>query len=113
MSFEAYLGFTGPTATVFLSGELTDARVPTLRTLLDQAVQRPLNRLVIRMYELASISTAGVRCLAFTQQHLPQGVDIVLDGPSEAIQRVLRASGFDQAVTVVQETLTFAGEAAA
>ncbi|MEV7026054.1 STAS domain-containing protein [Kitasatospora sp. NPDC093558] len=111
MSFEAYLGFTGPTATVYLSGDLTDARVPTLRTLLDQAVQRPLNRLVVRMYDLDSISASGVRCLAFAQQHLPAGVEIVLDGPSEDIRQVLHSSGFDQAVTVVHETLTFTGEA--
>lgn len=112
MAFDAYLGFTGPVATVYLSGDLTDARVPALRALLEQAVTQPLNRLVVRMHDLESISVGAVRCLAFAQQQLPNGVDIVLDGPGEPVRQVLRDSVFDQAVTIIHEAVSFSGEAA-
>jgi anti-anti-sigma factor len=112
MAFEAYLGFTGPVATVYLSGDLTEARVPTLRALLDQAVKQPLNRLVVRMHDLDSITSGAVRCLAFAQQQLPPGADIALDGAGEHVRRVLRDSVFDQAVTIIHETVSFSDEAA-
>ncbi|MGH4033395.1 STAS domain-containing protein [Actinomycetota bacterium Odt1-20B] len=104
MNFEAYLGFTNSTATIYLSGALTDKRVPALRALVDQAVQRPLSRMVLRMNELESICPGGVRCLAFAQQHLPPGADIVLDGASAQIEQTLRSGGFDRAVTLLAET---------
>ncbi|MBD0420431.1 STAS domain-containing protein [Streptomyces sp. NPDC052309] len=113
MSFEAYLGFTDSTATVYLSGDLTDKRVPALRSLVEHAVQRPLSRLVLRMTDLESISAGGVRCLAFAQQQLPQGADIVVDGAGPQIRQMLRSGGFDQAVTLLAETPVFDDQIAA
>ncbi|WP_433889504.1 STAS domain-containing protein [Streptomyces sp. CA-111067] len=112
MAFDAYLGFSGAVATVYLSGELTERRVPALRALLEQAVTQPPNRLVVRMHDLESICVGAVRCLAFIQQQLPGGVDIVLDGPSERVRQLLRDSVFDQGVTIIREAVSFSDEAA-
>jgi anti-anti-sigma factor len=110
MNFEAYLGFGGSTATIHLSGELTDRNVPVLRSIVDQAVQQPLSRLVLRVQELESIAPGGVRCLAFAQQHLPPGVEILVDGAREEIHQALELGGFDQAVTFIQEVPAVATE---
>ncbi|MCI3927789.1 STAS domain-containing protein [Streptomyces sp. AN091965] len=113
MSFEAYFGFTGDTATIYLSGDLTDKRVPAVRTLIDQALSRPVNRLVLRMHGLTSLSAAGVRCLCCTQQQLPAGAQIVVDGACDRVRRVLQASGFAQAVTLIEGSLSLPDEPAA
>jgi len=113
MAFDAYLGYSGSTVTVHLSGDLADRHVPSLRQLIDQALQRPVSVLVLRMRELTSLSPGGVRCLAFAQQRMARGAEIVLDGASEDVLRVLRAGGFDRAVTVVEELPGFDERAAA
>ncbi|WP_019891687.1 STAS domain-containing protein [Streptomyces purpureus] len=104
MTFEAYLGFTGSAATVYLSGDLTDRQVPALRRLIEQALTRPPSRLVLKMADLTGVSAAAIRCLAFAQQQLPPGAQIVLDGAGEDVRRVLAASGLDRAVTLVTQT---------
>ncbi|AEW98164.1 MULTISPECIES: STAS domain-containing protein [Streptomycetaceae] len=111
MAFEAYVGHAGPTTTVYLAGELTDEEVGRLRRLIEAALARPMDRLVLRMAELTSVTAGAVRCLAFAQQRLPAGADIVVDGAGEPVRRMLAAGGLDQCVTVVTGTLT-AGKAA-
>lgn len=113
MGFEAYYGFTGSTATVHLAGDLTDKRVPAVRTLIEQALARPVHRLVLRLHGLDSITAAGVRCLCFAQQQLPAGAEIVVDGASEAIREQLTSGGLIQCCTVVEYSVNFPDESAA
>ncbi|WP_063835424.1 STAS domain-containing protein [Streptomyces sp. NRRL S-118] len=93
MTFDAYLAVSGRTAVIHLSGELTDARVTALRALLGQAVQQPVDRLVLRLGELTSLAAGGVRCVALAQQELPQGTDLVLEGARDAVLSALRLGG--------------------
>ncbi|GAA3753176.1 STAS domain-containing protein [Salinactinospora qingdaonensis] len=109
MNFEAFLGFTGSTATLHLAGSLDDASLPVLRSLVDQAVQQPLRQLVLRIDELESMTPGGVRCLAFAQQHVAPDVEIIVDGANEQVREAMRLGGFDQAVTFVAERAVLAG----
>ncbi|KUP98591.1 STAS domain-containing protein [Thermobifida cellulosilytica] len=109
MNFEAFLGFNDTTATLYLSGVLDDSALPVFRSLIDQAVQRPLRRLVLRAHGLESITPGGVRCLAFAQQHTAPGVEIIIDGASEAVRDAVRLGGFARAVTFVEQPEALVG----
>ncbi|MFJ6700843.1 STAS domain-containing protein [Streptomyces sp. NPDC091272] len=113
MSFEAYYGFSGATATIHLSGQLTDRQVPALHTLVEQVLSRPVRRLVLRVHELDSLTAGGVRCLAFAQQRLPPDAEIVMDGAGPQLRSVLAASGFEGSVTVIGRALALPDESAA
>ncbi|MET9426648.1 MULTISPECIES: STAS domain-containing protein [unclassified Streptomyces] len=95
MTFDAYLSVSGRTAVIHLSGKLTDARVPALRALLGQAVRQPVDRLVLRVGELASLTAGGVRCVALAQQELAPGTDLVLEGARDEVLSALRLGGVD------------------
>jgi anti-anti-sigma factor len=111
MSFDAFLGFSGPVASINLAGECDDTHAQVLRSLVDQAVRRDPQRLVLRVRELRSLAPAGVRCLAFAQQHLAPGVEILVDGAGDEVRRALRLGGFDQAVTFIEEMVALGGTA--
>ncbi|MFI6653673.1 STAS domain-containing protein [Streptomyces sp. NPDC050529] len=99
MTFEAYLGCSGQTASIHLSGELTDNRVGALRALLGQAAARPVSRVVLRMEGLLSMTAGGVRALAVTRQGLPPGTELIIVGARQDVLGVLRSGGLDAAVT--------------
>ncbi|GAA3882281.1 hypothetical protein GCM10022243_53610 [Saccharothrix violaceirubra] len=100
MTFEAYLGFTGQTATVFASGELGAETAPVLRSLVERAAAGPVARLVLDLTGLSAMSSAGVRVLAFAQQSLPSGVPIIVVGARPEVVEIIRLAGFDQAVSL-------------
>lgn len=106
MSFDASLGFTGSAASIHLAGDCADSHAQVLRSLVDQAVARAPRRLVLRVHELSSLSPAGVRCLAFAQQNLPPGTDILIDGAGTEIRAALRLGGLDRALTFIEETVS-------
>ncbi|KAB8169649.1 STAS domain-containing protein [Streptomyces sp. 3MP-14] len=101
MSFEAYLGFTGDSAAVHLSGDLTEVDVPVLRSLIDQALGRGARQLVLEADALRSIVAGGARCLAFAQQRLPEPGHIVVRGAREPVRRTLAQAGIEEALTLV------------
>ncbi|SDC90496.1 STAS domain-containing protein [Actinokineospora iranica] len=100
MNFEAYLGFNGRTGTVYLTGELDATTAPVFRSLVEQAAERPLDRLVLDMTGLRALSSAGVRWLAFAQQKLPPTASIIVVGASAEVVATIRLAGFDQAITI-------------
>ncbi|MEU6062803.1 STAS domain-containing protein [Streptomyces sp. NPDC047097] len=99
MSFEAYLGCSGQTATLHLSGDLTENRVGALRALLGQAAARAARRVVLRVQDLRSLTASAVRALAVARQELPPGADLVIVGACEEVALMLRRGGLD-AVTL-------------
>ncbi|MDN3258746.1 STAS domain-containing protein [Streptomyces sp. CSDS2] len=100
-AFDAYLGFAETTASIHLAGDLSEHDVPRLRSLIDQAARQPVRRLVLDAAELTSMDAGGARCLAFAQQQLPAGAEIVVDGAGAAVLEALRFNGLDRSVTVV------------
>ncbi|MGW9048143.1 STAS domain-containing protein [Streptomyces lydicus] len=114
MHFEASLGYTGATATVHLAGVLDEESVPQLRSLLEQAAaHQPLRRLILRLHDLESISTGGVRSLAFLQQHLEPQAEVVVDGATGSVRQAFRRGGLDSALTYLDERALFPGHLAA
>lgn len=101
MTFEAHLGTSESTATLHLAGDLTDADVPRLRALVDQAAGSPVQRLVIHLGQLRSMVGAGVRCLALAQQQVRPGTEVIVDGAGEEIRAALRLSGLERSLTLV------------
>lgn len=101
MSFEAYLGFTGTSATVHLSGDLGEIDIPVLRSLIDQALDRGARQLVVEAEQLRSIVAGGARCLAFAQQRLPKPGHILVRGAHEPVRRTLAQAGMTDALTLV------------
>jgi anti-anti-sigma factor len=101
MTFEAYLGTSQSTATLHLAGDLTDADIPRLRALVEQAAEAPVRRLVIHLGQLRSMVGAGVRCLAMAQQQVRPGTQVIVDGVGEEIRETLRLSGLERSLTLV------------
>ncbi|ARQ70593.1 STAS domain-containing protein [Streptomyces marincola] len=103
MSFEAYLGFTGDSAAVHLSGDLGESDVPVLRSLIDQALARGARSIVLETDQLHSIVAGGARCLAFAQQRLPEPGRILVKGTREPVRRMLSQAGMERALTLVED----------
>lgn len=108
MTFTASLGSAGSSTVLHLAGRLTDADVRTLRTLVDQAVGSAPRRLLVDANDLEALVPAGVRCLAFAQQHLAPGTEMVIAGASEDLRQALARAGLTESMTVVTATATAA-----
>ncbi|MDT0270320.1 STAS domain-containing protein [Streptomyces sp. DSM 44915] len=106
--FDASVGAVGSSTVLRLSGDLTEADVPALRGLVDRAVaetaDRAARRLVIDVHELGSMAPAGLRCLAFAQQHLPPTTEIAIDGASPSFHAALDRGRLTQSMTVITAT---------
>jgi anti-anti-sigma factor len=105
MSFDASLGFAGPTATIRLSGTVDERGASALRGLLDQAGSRSVRHVRLEVDGLESLGSAGARCVAFAQQQLPPGTEISLHGASRTVREALRAAGLTNAVTDVEHSV--------
>ncbi|WP_165953764.1 STAS domain-containing protein [Streptomyces sp. 8K308] len=102
MTFEAYLGFSGDSASLHLSGELRDIDVPVLRSLLDQALARDIDQLTVEAERLTAIAAGGVRCLAFALQRLPKHARLLIAGASPRVREMLARGGVEETVTLVE-----------
>ncbi|GAB2913411.1 STAS domain-containing protein [Streptomyces mayteni] len=102
MTFEAYLGFSGSAATLHLAGELREIDVPVLRSLLDQALARHIDRLTIEAEELTGIAAGGVRCFAFARQRLPEHARLLMEGAAPQVREMLTRGGVADTVTLVE-----------
>ncbi|MFJ8312049.1 MULTISPECIES: STAS domain-containing protein [unclassified Streptomyces] len=101
MSFHASLGFSGTSAIVRLAGDLTDAEVAEVRSLIDEAVRVAPRHLVVDVVELTSLVPAALRCLAFAQQLLPSGAQMTVDGASQKVTERLRMAGLERSVRLI------------
>ncbi|MFC4035619.1 anti-sigma factor antagonist [Streptomyces polygonati] len=104
MAFEAYLSFSGTTATLHLGGDLMADDVTRLRALLDQLAARTVGRVVLRLQELTSVTGGAVRALALGQQQLPPGAEVIVDGASFPVRRALRFGGLEESMSLVDSS---------
>jgi len=105
MSFDASLGFAGPTATLRMTGTLDERGLPALHRLLEQAGARGVRQVRLEVAGLRSLGSAGARCLAFAHQQLPPGAEISLHGASPAVRESLHAAGLTTSVTDVEHSV--------
>lgn len=102
MSFEAYLSADGRSAQVQLIGELGEDAVPLLRSLLQRAMARSVDRIVLRLDALEDICAAGIRCLMAAQQAMPAGMDMIFLDVPPGPERKLRLAGLHRALDVLR-----------
>jgi anti-sigma B factor antagonist len=106
MTFNANLQVTDGVATIRLAGELDGGSAPQFSKLIGDAARHEIRQLVLLADDLRYISSAGLRCLVFAHQKMPDGVQIVLTGAQPDVAETIRLTGFDRSM-VLQE----AGEA--
>jgi anti-anti-sigma factor len=96
VNLTAHLTVHNRGAEINLDGELDDASVPLLRSLLNQACAAVSDLVVLRMHGLRVISAAGIRCLITAQQATGAELDMVFLGASPEVARKLRLAGISQ-----------------
>jgi anti-anti-sigma factor len=100
MSFTASLSTTGNTAVITLAGSLDDTSAEQFREKVATASGQGVDRLVLEMSKLESLSAAGLRGLAFCREKMPNGVDIVFVAPNDEVRAAIEDVGFQQSVTI-------------
>ncbi|ONK14127.1 STAS domain-containing protein [Streptomyces sp. MP131-18] len=104
MTFHATSGTSGGSAVITLSGDLTgEAAAAEFRGHVEQAVQGAPRRLVLDVRRLPALTAAGLRCIAFAQQHLPPTAQIFVLGATPAFRETLRHGGLAGSVTLLDE----------
>ena len=99
MSFVASLTQTGGTAVIALEGVLDDAGADTFHEKLEEVSQGQLDRLVLDLSTLDSVSSAGLRALTFCRQKLGDAVGIVVVSPNAEVRRSLEQVDLQQSVS--------------
>lgn len=102
MPFDANLLIEDDVATIRLSGELDASSAPQFNDLIVSAAEHQLSRLVLLAENLTYMSSAGLRCLVFAQQKLPQPTEIVLVGAQPDVAETIRLTGFNRSITMEQ-----------
>jgi anti-anti-sigma factor len=102
MSFNARLLVEDRVASIWLTGELDAVSAPRFNELIVEAAGHPLDRLVLLAENLSYMSSAGLRCLVFAQQKLPNATEIVLVGAQADVAETIRLTGFNQSITMEQ-----------
>jgi anti-anti-sigma factor len=99
MTFTAALTQQGRTAVITLEGDLDDAGATVFHDKIEKASTGDLDRLVLEMGKLESISSAGLRSLTFCRQKMGDDVRIVVVSPSESVRRSLELVDLQQSVS--------------
>jgi anti-anti-sigma factor len=94
MNFNTTLSCDGATVLITLEGELDALTAPAFRDEVRRAIEHGPEHLVLDVANVAYLSSAGLRMLAYARQKLPHGVRIVLVGANDVIQRTIRLVGY-------------------
>jgi anti-anti-sigma factor len=100
MSFDVKLQISDGVALIRLSGELDARSAPRFNDVIIDAASRAPSELVVFADELIYMSSAGLRCLVFAHQKLPQGTRIVVVGARPDVAETIRLTGFDRSITL-------------
>jgi anti-anti-sigma factor len=106
MNLEAYLSIHNRAAEIRLFGDLDEDSVPLLRSLLHQAGAQQIERVVLKLDGLATICTAGIRCLVSAQQTMSAAIDMVLLGARPPLAQKLRMAGLTQLFFALETAAT-------
>ncbi|HLI15800.1 MAG TPA: STAS domain-containing protein [Acidimicrobiales bacterium] len=86
---------------VEVAGELDIATTPSLRTLLDEAVDGGARRVVLDLAALDFLDSTGLATLIHASKRLRgSGGDLVLRAPSRSVRSLLRIVGLDTVLSV-------------
>ena len=102
MIFETFLGVDHGTATIHVSGELDSATAPRFLGVVERAVESNPRRYVIEMSGLTRMSPSGIRCLAFLEQMMEPGAQVIIVGAAPAIVETIQQAAFQSSVTIAE-----------
>jgi anti-anti-sigma factor len=88
-------------STVVVAGDLDHVALPFFIQKLDEVVQAQPDRLVLRINELKSMTTAGVRALTFAKQKLRTDEDVDVSGASQEIKDLLNSTEIGESINFV------------
>jgi anti-anti-sigma factor len=102
MAFDAKLQIVDGVATIRLVGELDARSAPRFNELISEAASSGISQLVLIANNLTYMSSAGLRCLVFAHQKMPDTVRIIFVGAQPEVAETIRLVGFDHSI-VLQE----------
>lgn len=100
MAFDVSLSKRGDKAIVTLSGDLDDVGASLFQDKVAEAAGGTFATLVLEMSNLTSLSSAGLRGLAFCREKMPDDVEIVVVSPSAEVRAAIEDVEFQQSVTI-------------
>jgi anti-anti-sigma factor len=105
VSFDADLAqIKGDRAEICLKGVLDSSTIWHFQEVLEQATAHPIKHLILQMSELKSISSEGIRAIAFNKQQLGDQVKIYLVQPTNAVIDAVARSSFCEDVQIIEHT---------
>lgn len=100
MAFDVSLSKRGDTAVVTLTGDLDEDGASLFQDKVAEAAGGTFGTLVLEMSNLTSLSSAGLRGLAFCREKMPDEVEIVVVSPSAEVRAAIEDVEFQQSVTI-------------
>jgi anti-sigma B factor antagonist len=101
MLFNASLSTTDGVATIELSGHLDAASAPVFQQEIENAAGHQPRALVLLMADLDYMASAGLRGLIFAKQKMGAGVVVMVVAAQPQVMDVIRATGFDRSVMLM------------
>ncbi|MFH0901818.1 MAG: STAS domain-containing protein [Pseudomonadota bacterium] len=101
--FTAKLDQKGETATLTVVGDLDGRALPVFRTALEKIMQSRPNKVVLKVKDLNSMTSAAARALILAKQKLDLDEDVQIAGASRAVKTLLEQDEFAESVTFVDD----------
>lgn len=99
---EFNLSVQGGVARFTLTGRLDSSVAPQLSEQLKTLVGKQITQVVFMAVDLEYISSAGLRAIVFAKQKIGSGTDVLLVGAKPEIVDVVKMTGFDSFVKIVE-----------
>jgi anti-anti-sigma factor len=92
---------TEDTAKIALKGVLDSSTIWNFQEVFERATAQPIRNLVLEMNDLQSISSAGIRAIAFNKQKLGREIKLYLVQPTPGVKKFVEMSSFCEDVQIV------------
>ena len=89
------------TARIALKGVLDSTAIWNFQEVFERAVAQPIKNIVLEMNDLQSISSAGIRAIAFNKQKLGQDIKLYLVRPTPEVKKFVEMSSFCEDIQIV------------
>ena len=93
---------TEDTAKIALKGVLDSSTIWNFQEVFEQATVQSIKHLVLEVNDLKSISSAGIRAIAFNKQKLGRNLNIYLVRPIPLVKKFIEMSSFCEDVQIVE-----------
>lgn len=90
-------------ATLVLTGEIDVATAPALRHVTENLPLQELQRLTVDLRDVAFMDSTGVGFLIAVRKEMLPGSELLVVNPQPMVARVLRMTGVDEIVGLVED----------